>query len=135
MPEVTINYLAVVVAAVYSMALGFIWYSNALFGKEWAKMVGLSEADQKKGATMAIAFSALGALVLAYVMATFLDFATAETVSEALQVGFWVWLGFVVTTMGMNHMFEQRRKKLLAMNIGYQLINILGVAIILTYWA
>ena len=44
MPEVTINYLAVVVSAVIGVAIGFVWYSNALFGKQWRMLVGINNA-------------------------------------------------------------------------------------------
>ena len=35
-PPVEINYLAVLVAAIASMALGFLWY-GPLFGNQWKK--------------------------------------------------------------------------------------------------
>jgi hypothetical protein len=32
-----VNYLAVLVAAIAAMIVGFVWYSGALFGKAWAR--------------------------------------------------------------------------------------------------
>src|SRR3989337_3239270 len=40
MPEVSVNYLAVVVAAVASMIIGAIWYSPRVFGKMWMRLTG-----------------------------------------------------------------------------------------------
>lgn len=38
---VPVNYLAILVAAVLSMVLGFLWY-GPLFGKEWTKLMGVT---------------------------------------------------------------------------------------------
>lgn len=35
MPEVTVNYVAILVAVIASMILGYLWYSKMLFGKAW----------------------------------------------------------------------------------------------------
>ncbi len=35
MPEVSVNLLAVLIAAVINMAIGALWYSPALFAKAW----------------------------------------------------------------------------------------------------
>ena len=39
--ETNINYIAVVVAAVASMAVGFIWY-GVLFRKQWMSLMGFT---------------------------------------------------------------------------------------------
>lgn len=39
--EANVNYLAVVVAAVASMAVGFLWY-GVLFRKQWMSLMGLT---------------------------------------------------------------------------------------------
>src|SRR3989304_2240917 len=48
MPEVSINYLAVVVAAVASMIIGAIWYSPRVFGRRWWRVTGKT-MDQSAG--------------------------------------------------------------------------------------
>jgi len=45
-----VNYLAVIVATVTSMIVGFVWYSQPLFGRLWIKIIGkenLSAAVQE----------------------------------------------------------------------------------------
>ena len=44
-----INWLAVFVAALIPMVIGFLWYSPWLFHKPWMKEAGLTEADVKGG--------------------------------------------------------------------------------------
>src|SRR3989344_1849673 len=36
-----VNYVAVLVASIVSMIVGFIWYSKRVFGGKWMKNVGL----------------------------------------------------------------------------------------------
>ena len=55
MPQIDINFLAVLVATIVSMVLGALWYSPILFGKLWAKLSKFTEEDiekaKKKGMT------------------------------------------------------------------------------------
>lgn len=74
MPQVEINLVAALVAAIASIIIGFAWYSMRMFGKEWMKLAGLSPKDiegQKKGKGSKYALMTLGALVMAYVLAAF----------------------------------------------------------------
>jgi len=43
-----VNYLAVVVTAIFMFGLGAVWYSPALFGRKWQKLVGKTDDDLKK---------------------------------------------------------------------------------------
>jgi hypothetical protein len=47
-PTVPINYLAVLVAALVPMIIGFAWYSPALFAKKWMAILGKTEEEIKK---------------------------------------------------------------------------------------
>ncbi|MGC9355126.1 MAG: DUF1761 domain-containing protein, partial [Mariniphaga sp.] len=44
----SINYLAVIVAALSSFMVGWIWY-GPLFGKSWMKLHGFTEEELKEG--------------------------------------------------------------------------------------
>ncbi len=41
-----VNYLAVLVAAIVGMVVGFIWYSPKVFGKMWMKLSGVNPKDK-----------------------------------------------------------------------------------------
>lgn len=138
MPDVTINYIAVVVAALLGgMALGFIWY-GPLFGKQWMKVVEIDQkkidAAKKKGMGKTYALSTLGALIMAYVLAHFVNYAQATTVVAGLQVGFWAWLGFVATTMLNNVLFGNKSWKAYQIEAGYQLVALLIMGAVLSVW-
>jgi hypothetical protein len=43
-----INWLAVALAFISSMAIGFVWYMPAVLGKRWMAAIGKTEEDLKK---------------------------------------------------------------------------------------
>lgn len=134
MPAVTINYWAVLVSALASMVLGFIWYSKPVFGKLWMREAGKTEEEAKKGAGTAYFGMVILALVLSYVMAHFVDYTNADTFALGVTTGFWTWLGFAFTTMGGMYLFEGRSSKLFWINTGFHLIEFMAIGAILAMW-
>ncbi|OGH30785.1 MAG: hypothetical protein A3J69_01550 [Candidatus Levybacteria bacterium RIFCSPHIGHO2_02_FULL_42_12] len=135
---INVNYLVVFIAAVASMAVGFLWYSPILFGKPWLKLMGISN-EQAKGmkskANKAYALSFIGALITSYVLAVVLAYMGMSAVADAIQTGFWLWLGFIAPVMFTSVLFENKPVKLYCINAGYQLTSLITMAIILTLWA
>lgn len=135
MPEVSINLLAVLIAAIINMVLGALWYSPALFAKTWLAALGKTQEEIKSSSTGIIyVVNTIGNLVLAYVLAHIVDYAQATTVVQGAQAGFWVWLGFMVPPLLTVYMFEMRNIKLYFIFIIYQLIALVLEGIILTIW-
>lgn len=133
MPEVEINYLAVLVAAAINMGLGALWYSPALFGKAWAKLTDRKLEDMTGGG-MGYGVAAIGALLQAYILAHFVQYAAADTAGEGAVTGFWLWLGFVAVAMAVNAVFEGRSWKLWKINVGYYLVVLLINGALLAIW-
>ena len=136
--DVNINYLAVLVAAAASFILGWIWY-GPVFGKIWMGLSGISPG--KPSTTKMITVSALGfvgALLMSYVLAHALIFASAYTKSEGvgagLMVGFWNWLGFIAPVTSGAVLWEGKSWKLWVLNNAYWLISLLGMGVILAVW-
>ena len=44
-----INWLALAVAALSTLVIGFIWYHPKVFGTIWMKEIGMTEEKAKKG--------------------------------------------------------------------------------------
>jgi ABC-type amino acid transport system permease subunit len=61
-----VNWIAILVAAVSSFLLGFIWYHPKTFGTAWMKSLGMDPASPPKG-NMAKMFGV--ALIMAIVIA------------------------------------------------------------------
>lgn len=129
---VPINYVAVLIAAILAMVTGSVWYSKAVFGKQWMKLTGVTEADAKKG-NMPMLYGTMfvGTLVEAYVLAHFIHYAGAYSLVNGIKTGVWAWLGFVITTSLANSIFERRPTKLLYINAGYALVNLMIMGAVL----
>jgi len=134
MPEVTINYLAVLVAAVASMAVGFAWYSPFLFGKSWMKLMGYTKASLEKNKSdmnKTYAIASVAALVTSYVLAHVVGYTGATNAGMGMQAGFWMWLGFVAPVQLTDVLFGSKKYELFAINTGYQLACLLVAGAIL----
>lgn len=134
------NYLAVFVGAVINMAVGAFWYSSAGFGKQWAALMGFGNLtpsqleEMKKRGNKSMAYMAIGALVMTFILANVINWADASTLSEGAQVGFWVWLGFLATSMLGIVLWDSKPFKLYAINTSYYLVTLVVVGAMLAVW-
>lgn len=131
---VDVNYIAIIIAAVLNMVIGYIWYSPAVFGKTWMKMANISEASMKKGMGKAIGMGIVASLITAYVLAQLIDLTGAVGVAGAVTLAFWVWLGFTATAMYSAVIYENRNIKLWAINTGYYLVSYIVMAAVIVLW-
>ena len=135
-----INLLGVLVAAISTMVVGFLWYSPMLFAKAWVREMGYDMNDKakmeemKKSAGPAYAGSFVASLVSAFVLALFLHWTRTENWQFGMLVGFHVWLGFVATVQLTGVLFMKQSMKLFAINTGYQLVCYLVMGAILGAW-
>jgi heme A synthase len=135
-----LNFLSVLVAAVLTMLVGFLWYSPVLFGKPWMKEMGYDPSDKakaqemKKAAGPAYLGSFVASLVSAFVLALFLHWMRAEGAHTGAITGFHVWLGFVATVQFTGALFTKQSMKLFAINSGYQLVCYLVMGAVLGAW-
>ena len=78
--------------------------------------------------------------IAAIILAVFLSYARSPGVglpagiAGGLVVGFLVWLGFILTTVGAGAVFEGRSGKLVGINLSYSLVSYLLMGAILGYW-
>ena len=133
--EVQVNGVGVLLATLSSMVVGSIWYSKATFGKTWMKLVGLTDEKMKEGGWLPMLGAIVRALLTAYVLAhvIFLShtFFNNSFLEDALMTGFWVYVGFVGSTMLMHDAFEQRRKKLSLINASHEFVTIMVMALVI----
>lgn len=128
--QITINYWAVIGAAVANVAVGALWY-GPVFGKQWRKMMGFTEADMKNmplTATQAIAGGVITALVMAFVLSQI-----APAGISPLTLAFWPWIGFVATTQAGSWLWEGKSFKLFVFNAAESLVSLFAMASILTF--
>jgi len=132
--QVDINYWAVLVIGVMAMALGYVWYSQSVFGRIWMKLTGKSEAELQGYGSQTILKAFLSALLAGYILAHFVNLVGATTLYEGMITGFWAWLGFSATTLFINDLYEGRPLSLWAINAGYQLVFLSISGAILVSW-
>lgn len=129
----SINYLAVVAAAVSTFLIGGLWYSPLLFHRAWMRANDLTEADLQTGGQAKIfALSFVFALVMALNLAMFLnapDTTTTWGATAGLLAAIWVALG-----IGTVALFERRPFAYTAINGGYWLVAFVVMGAILGAW-
>ncbi len=135
-----VHLLPVLVAAIATMVVGFLWYSPLLFAKPWMVLMGYDPEDKsrleemRKGAGQSYAISFVASLVSAFVLAKIIEIATVNSALYGMKIGFAVWLGFVTTVQLTGALFAKQPFKLYAINTGYQLVCYVVMGAILAVW-
>ena len=136
----SLNPLAIFVAGLSTMVVGFLWYSPLLFAKPWMREMGYDPNDKTKAEEMrksagpAYLASLLAGFVSAFILALFLHEMHVQSLELAVLVGFHVWLGFVATVQFTGALFAKQSMKLFGINTGYQLVSYLVMSAILGAW-
>jgi len=132
-----INYLAVLVAAVVHFLIGGLWY-GLLFSNKFVELIGWTpqklEQVARQSHTREYLAAFFSSLVLAYILAHFIQYTKARTVVDGIQTAFWLCLGFVATTQLATVVFEERKLGLYLLNVGYQFVGCAIAGVILTVW-
>jgi Protein of unknown function (DUF1761) len=120
-----VNYVAVIIATLAGFGLGTVWYM--VLSKPWMQAVGKTEADRPRGPAQVVPFAiAITALfVMALMLAGLMGHIGDISVRGGVVSGFFVWLGFVITTMGVNHAFGGAKPMLTLIDGGYWLAVLL----------
>lgn len=135
-----VNYLAIIVSMVATMAIGFAWYNDKVFGVTWRALVGLhadtpeQKKEMSKKAMRGVASSVVGSLVMAFVLSNVIIWSGASEFIQYFLLGFVLWLGFIAPVVLMNVLYQQKHIKLFLIDAGYQLISIIVISIIIGSW-
>tara|TARA_Y100000310_G_C20084205_1_gene535268 strand:- start:141 stop:539 length:399 start_codon:yes stop_codon:yes gene_type:complete len=131
-----VNYVSILIASVLSFVVGMLWYSPALFGNKWAKLAGVSMGKAKKksmGSSMLLGF--ISTLVLAYVFQYLIETLGYIGAAAGATLGFWLWLGFLATSLIGGVLWEGKSWSLYVLNSAYWLVNLLVIGAALGRWA
>jgi len=129
-----INYLAIVVAAAASFFVGWPWY--IVFGKAWAKALGKDPDNPPKPEPKPFIVLGVCLLVIAWVLAGVIGHLGEGqiTVRNGLVSGVFVWAGFVVTTMAVNHAFQGQKLVLTLIDAGHFLAVLIVMGAIIGWF-
>jgi hypothetical protein len=127
----TLNWWAIVVAAVSAFAVGGLWYS-ALFASLWKKANGFEGAAPVAGAKTFIVSFVLS-LVMSLNLAMFLNDAKT-TAAWGATAGFLAGFGWVTMGIAIVSQFERRPWSYVFVNGGYLTVALVVMGAILGAW-
>ena len=105
----TVNYLAVLVAAIAAYGFGAIYYMS--LSNAWLDAVGLKKEQLSTSKTPFIV-AAVANLVMAGTLAGLMAHLGPITIRAGIISGALCWLGFVATTIAVNNVYPGRKPKL-----------------------
>ena len=127
-----ISYLAVVVAAIAAWLASAAWYMT--LGRIYMSALGKTpeqvEADRNKPcAFLPFIYALIANLVIAWMMAGVLGHLGAGqvTLRNGVISGAFLWFGFILTTIWVNYSFAGRDKRLLLIDAGNWLIELVVI--------
>jgi hypothetical protein len=131
-----VNLWAVLVAALFTIVLGFLWY-GPVFGKPWMRLARVTPETMKPGPIQFVVWIG-GALLMSYGLAHVWTTASAYThtqgITSGLMAGFWTWLTFAVPITAGIQFSEQKPPALWLIGAGYYLVALCGMGAILALW-
>ena len=134
MTQIPINWWMVAIAALLRMVVGTVWYSPALFVKPWQALTGVTPETMQKGLPRAIVIDLVMSLILSFVLFHAVVYAGASTWWAGGLVGLLNWLGFVLATHLPLWPYENRPLKLVAINMGSNLVSLVLMGVLFGLW-
>lgn len=135
-----INYWAVLLATLSTMAVGSIWYSRTVFGTRWARLANVDLDRQVSGlaAWMPIIVTVLVSFIMAWVLAgastIAWSFYGGSYLVSALGTAVILWAGFTAARFITHDAFEGRPSSLTVLNIAHELVTAIVMGLIIGVW-
>lgn len=130
-----IDWLGAALAVVAGMVVAGVWFSKIGFGIVWWKLTGITPEQSKKASRRNMIQLLIANSVTAAGLAVGIEIASAAfddySVWLALLVGLLAWLTFSATTLLQHNAFELKAPKLTLINISYQLVLFLVMALVI----
>ncbi|WP_309609519.1 DUF1761 domain-containing protein [Flavobacterium sp.] len=156
------NFLAILIAALSTLFIGFIWYSDKVFGTVWMREAGLNKEELQKGSMIKIlVLSFIYSFLLAFMMQFIVihqfgamgmiggdptkalpsytnfmsDYGIAfRTFKHGALHGFMAGVLFALPVVAINALFERKSWKYIAIHAGYWIITLMVMGAIVCGW-
>jgi hypothetical protein len=129
-----VNYLAVVIAAVVALVIGFIWYSPRVFGNRWMTYLGTTQAQLGNPGPTGMAVGVVASLINAWVLAVLSLNLGGKSLTDGVMLGVLAWLGFMATITAAQISFEKKPWGLWVLNNAHNLLVQVIMGAIVTAW-
>lgn len=130
-----VNWLAVLVAGIVPMVVGFLWY-GPIFGKQWLSLMETTAEEIQKdfNPVKTHGTSFVLSLVTAYVLAQLIASMGGSGAMIGVHVGLLVTVGFVLNVGHQGVAYENRKPGIFFLNLGYNAVALIGQAVVLAVW-
>lgn len=127
-------WLAIVAATTVAFLIGGIWYSPAVFGRQWIALNGFTEQDLKaRSMGRVFGLSFMLALVMTVNLAMFLG--PSPSLGFCVAAGAAAGVGWSAAGLGIIYLFEGRPLGLWLINGGYQALTLAAIGGVLGLFA
>lgn len=130
----SINYVAVLVAALSSFVVGWLWY-GPLFGKPWMKLNGFDPVKMREGALpmpLVMGSNYIATVLAAFALAMFLG--AESDPAFGIFAGIMVAVFWIGTSRLNDVLYERKPLGLFFINTGYYLVTYSIMGAILGAW-
>jgi hypothetical protein len=126
-----VNWVAIIIATVASIVLGFLWFSSVLFLKPWQAMRPDKTPPSGTASPMLYVITTLGALVTAITLDWIIGLAHANGVVGGALIGLYAGLGLVAPAILSDNLFNERPFKLYLIVAGFPVVSLLVMGAII----
>jgi hypothetical protein len=111
----------VVISAVFQWLFGALWY-GVIFKKSWPKLVGFGDGEKPKNRVLGMVASLVACLLLSYALVIIVGVSGSKDLIGGASLAIILWLGIMAPPLFTQHIFENRRANLFAINACYWLL-------------
>ena len=132
----SMNYWAVLVAALSSFIVGWLWY-GPLFGKLWMKLNGFTPETLKEGGMpmpLTMGLNYVATVLAAFAIAMFLGFINRFDAGSGILTGIMIVIFWIATNRLNDVLFERIPFGLFMINVGYSLVTFILMGAIIGAW-
>ena len=129
------DWIGILLATVVSMGIGAAWYGG--FAKPWVEAAGFTDEQlrhvEANDQPVVYVIAAVCHLIMAIVLAAFIA-SRGGGIGSGFWTGMLAWLGFVATSMCVNHRFQFRPWTLTAIDAGHYFVALIAQGLILGWF-
>lgn len=127
-----LNIWAALVGGIAYFMIGWLWY-GPLFGKAWMQEQGMEEHPESPEPIVFV-YSLILQIIAGISLALFIVALDINAALQGLYIGLAAGAGFVLTTMGVNGIYNDMSIKLFVIDGGYHMVGFAVAGLIIGAW-